>query len=156
MGPITLILLVLLIGAILSLLTNTTAQARGVALVSSFSALAISIWMYLAYDTNFDTVTHYAFEESGKWMPSIGINYHVGVDGISLPMVLLATIVCALCAIYSWNEDRRPNQFFALLSDQVPDLHAHCKCSDDARDLCALLLPRNSHRDIHIRYSDTA
>jgi len=115
MGPITIILLVLLIGAILSLLTNTTAQARGVALVSSFSALAISIWMYLAYDANFDTVAHYAFEESGAWMPSIGINYHVGVDGISLPMVLLATIVCALCAIYSWTEDKRPNQYFALL-----------------------------------------
>jgi NADH-quinone oxidoreductase subunit M len=115
MGPITMILLVLLIGAILSLLTNSTAQARGVALVSSFLALGISIWMYLAYNANIDTVTQYAFEESSIWMPSIGINYHVGVDGISLPMVILATIVCALCAIYSWTESKRPNQYFALL-----------------------------------------
>lgn len=115
MGPITMILLVLLAGAILSLLTNSTAQARGVALVSSFAALAISVWMYLTYDANFDTVTHYAFEESSIWMQSLGISYHVGVDGISLPMVLLATIVCALCAIYSWTEGKRPGQYFALL-----------------------------------------
>ncbi len=115
MGPITILLLVLLIGAILSLLTKTTAQARGVALVSSFSALAISIWMYLMYDANSIQTTPYAFEEVGTWMPSIGIGYHVGVDGISLPMVMLATIVCALCAIFSWTESKRPNQFFALL-----------------------------------------
>ena len=115
MGLITILLLVLLAGAILSLLTKTTAQARGVALVSSFTALGISLLMYLMYDANFNTVTHYAFEESGTWMPSIGIGYHVGVDGISLPMVILATIVCALCTIFSWTESKRPNQFFALL-----------------------------------------
>ncbi len=115
MGSITMILLVLLAGAILSLLTNTTAQARGVALVSSFAALGLSVWMYLTYDANFDPVAHYAFEESSVWMQSLGISYHVGVDGISLPMVLLATIVCALCAIYSWKESKRPNQYFALL-----------------------------------------
>jgi len=115
MGLITILMLVLLIGAILSLLTKTTAQARGVALVSSFSALIISILMYLAYDASINTATHYAFEESGTWMPSIGIGYHVGVDGISLPMVMLATIVCALCAVFSWTESKRPNQFFALL-----------------------------------------
>ena len=115
MGPITILLLVLLIGAILSLLTKTTAQARGVALVSSFSALAISIWMYMMYDANSIQTTPYAFEESSVWMESLGIAYHVGVDGISLPMVILATIVCALCAIYSWTESKRPNQYFALL-----------------------------------------
>jgi len=113
MGPITILMLVLLIGAILSLLTKTTAQARGVALVSSFTALAISIGMYLMYDAN--SVMPYAFEESGTWMPSIGIGYHVGVDGISLPMVILATIVCALCTVFAWTESKRPNQFFALL-----------------------------------------
>ncbi|RZN39590.1 MAG: NADH-quinone oxidoreductase subunit M, partial [Methanosarcinales archaeon] len=115
MGPITILLLVLLVGAILSLLTKTTAQARGVALVSSFSALAISIWMYMMYDADSIQTTPYAFEESSVWMESLGIGYHVGVDGISLPMVLLATIVCALCAIYSWKESKRPNQYFALL-----------------------------------------
>ena len=113
MGPITMILLVLLIGAIITLLTNSTAQARGVAILSSFLALGISIWMYMTYEL--DPVTHYAFEEAGTWMPSIGIGYHVGVDGISLPMVMLSTIVCALCAIYAWSEGKRPNQFFALL-----------------------------------------
>ena len=115
MGLITILMLVLLAGAILSLLTKTTAQARGVALVSSFGALAIAILMYLMYDANFSTVTHYAFEEFGTWMPSIGIGYHVGVDGISLPMVILATIVCAFCTVFAWTESKRPNQFFALL-----------------------------------------
>lgn len=116
-GPISWILLVLLIGAIITLLTNSTAQARAVAILSSFGALAISIGMYLTYDVNLNPVTRMAFEEgsANNWISSIGIGYHVGVDGISLPMVMLSTIVCALCAIYAWSESKRPNQFFALL-----------------------------------------
>ncbi|RJS69005.1 NADH-quinone oxidoreductase subunit M [ANME-2 cluster archaeon] len=114
-GPISAIMLTLVVGAIITLLTNSTAQARAVAIVSSFIALAISIWMFLTYELN--PVTHLAFEEgsANNWISSIGIGYHVGVDGIGLPMVLLATIVCALGTVYSWSESKRPNQFFALV-----------------------------------------
>jgi NADH-quinone oxidoreductase subunit M len=55
------------------------------------------------------------FTEVYTWIPSIGISYHVGVDGISLPMLLLTTIVSAVCVIYAWEEKLRSNQFFAFI-----------------------------------------
>lgn len=109
---ISAILSVLLVGAIITFMTRTREQARLVALISSWIALLISVLMFLNYDAakGLDN-----FREFYTWIPSIGINYHVGVDGVALPMVLLTTLVSAFCAIYAWSENKRPNQFFALL-----------------------------------------
>ncbi len=109
---ISAILSVLLVGAIITFMTRTREQARVVALISSWIALLISVLMFLNYDAakGLDN-----FREFYTWIPSIGINYHVGVDGVALPMVLLTTLVSAVCAIYAWSENKRPNQFFALL-----------------------------------------
>jgi|Deesub1362A_J573_1020465.scaffolds.fasta_scaffold00057_36 NADH-quinone oxidoreductase subunit M len=106
------ILLVLFIGSVIAFLTRTREQARVVAVVSSWLALLISIMMFIQYDPNKGLSN---FEELYSWIPSIGISYHVGVDGVGMPMVLLSTLISAFCAIYSWGENRRPNQFFALL-----------------------------------------
>jgi len=55
------------------------------------------------------------FVESYDWVPSLGVKYTVGVDGIGFPLVLLSTIVSILVIIYSWGETNRPNQYFGLL-----------------------------------------
>ncbi|MHC1565692.1 MAG: complex I subunit 4 family protein [Candidatus Syntropharchaeales archaeon] len=110
-GPITLILLVLLIGAVITLLTRTREQARVVALISSGIGLLIAIKMYLTYVGG----AGMQFTESVSWIPSLGIGYNVGVDGIGLPMVILATLISFLCVIYAWGEGNRPNQFFGLV-----------------------------------------
>lgn len=109
---ISAIFITLLIGSIIAFLCRTREQARVVAVIFSFIALAISLLMCLKYDP---TKGLDNFREFYYWVPSVGINYHVGVDGIGLPMVLLSTLVCALCAIYAWGEEHRANQFFGLL-----------------------------------------
>lgn len=43
------------------------------------------------------------FEESAAWIPSMGIRYHVGIDGISLFLVLLATFLTPIAILSSWN-----------------------------------------------------
>jgi len=93
---ISAILSVLLVGAIITFITRTREQARLVALISSWIALLISVLMFLNYDAakGLDN-----FREFYTWIPSIGINYHVGVDGVALPMVLLTTLVSALCGM---------------------------------------------------------
>jgi F420H2 dehydrogenase subunit M len=101
-----------LIGAALAFLTRTRSQARIVALIASLIPLALSIQMYMEYDK---TSRFMQFVESYNWVPSIGVKYTLGVDGIGLPLVILSTIVTVLVIIYSWGEDKRPNQFFALL-----------------------------------------
>jgi proton-translocating NADH-quinone oxidoreductase chain M len=109
---ITWMIVVPLIGAVISFLTRSRAQARIVALIASIIPLVLSLQMYMGFDK---TSRAMQFVENYQWIPSIGVNYTVGVDGIGFPLVLLSTIVSVLVIIYSWGENKRPNQFFALL-----------------------------------------
>jgi NADH-quinone oxidoreductase subunit M len=109
---ISTILIILFAGAIIAFLTKSREQARLVAATTSWLALFVSVLMFFSYDPSKGLSN---FEEFYSWIPSIGINYHVGVDGVSMPMVLLTTLVSALCSIYAWSEEKRPNEFFALL-----------------------------------------
>lgn len=109
---ISLMLAILLLGSIAAFLSRTREQARTIAVVSSWATLVISIFMFLNYEPSKGLNN---FREFYSWIPSIGINYHVGVDGVSLPMVLLTAIISALCPIYAWEEKHRSNQFFALI-----------------------------------------
>jgi NADH-quinone oxidoreductase subunit M len=79
---------------------------------SSLLALLISVVMFLSYKSAAGLGN---FEEFYPWISALGVSYHVGVDGVSMPMVLLATLVSALCVVYAWGEEKRPNQFFALV-----------------------------------------
>ena len=58
------------------------------------------------------------FTANEKWIPVIHSRYHVGIDGISLPLVLLTMLVTVSCVIYSWNhfpEPHNPKAFLALI-----------------------------------------
>jgi NADH-quinone oxidoreductase subunit M len=109
---ISLMLIVLLIGSILSFAIGKREHSRIVALVSTLLAFIISLVMFIEMQ-EFDGM--FAFEENLKWIPAAGISYHVGVDGISMPMVLLTTFVSFLCVVYAWEERLRSNQFFGLI-----------------------------------------
>jgi NADH-quinone oxidoreductase subunit M len=55
-----------------------------------------------------------AFEERARWIPGVGSSYHVGVDGLSLPLVALTAVLFAACAIYALRERDRPRVQAAL------------------------------------------
>jgi NADH-quinone oxidoreductase subunit M len=55
-----------------------------------------------------------AFEERVRWIPSVNSSYHVGVDGLSLPLVALTAVVFTACAGYAVSEQRRPRAQAAL------------------------------------------
>lgn len=101
-------LLVLLIGS-LSAFATKREVSRVVALISAFIAFLISVMMLLNMDNGFN------HEENISWVSSLGISYHVGVDGLSMPMVLLTTFISLLCVIYAWEERFKANQFFGLI-----------------------------------------
>ncbi|MFS8572378.1 MAG: NADH-quinone oxidoreductase subunit M, partial [Clostridia bacterium] len=50
-----------------------------------------------------------------NWIPSIGVSYHVGVDGISYPMLIITGLVSVLAILASWNIDHRQKEFFAWM-----------------------------------------
>ncbi|MBO89287.1 MAG: NADH-quinone oxidoreductase subunit M [Rickettsiales bacterium] len=95
-----------LVGAVLILLLvrgspeDVARNARWSALWTSGITFFISLFIWV----NFDTSTHaFQFVENAPWMPEYRINYHMGVDGISMFFVLLSTLLTPICIGASWN-----------------------------------------------------
>src|SRR3989441_12941350 len=58
-------------------------------LVVTLATLLLSVPLYVGFDGD---VADFQFEEARAWMPDFGISYHLGIDGISLLLVLLTTL----------------------------------------------------------------
>lgn len=71
-------------------------------------ALVIAGWL------RFDPGAGMQFERSTAWIPNAGVRYHVGVDGISLPLVALTAGLFLACATFSLRETRRLRSHVAL------------------------------------------
>jgi NADH-quinone oxidoreductase subunit M len=56
----------------------------------------------------------FGFEERVPWIPSVGISYHVGVDGLSLPLVALTAVLFLCCAVFALRETRRVKAYVTL------------------------------------------
>ncbi len=65
-------------------------EVRVAALAAGAFALILSIWAYFSYDV---AAGGYQFVEKYTWLPALGISYHVGLDGMNAPLVLLTGIV---------------------------------------------------------------
>jgi NADH-quinone oxidoreductase subunit M len=65
---------------------------------------------------DFQTVPHMQFQEQRPWIPAWGISYHLGVDGLSLWLVLLTTLLTPLCLLGSWTSiEKRVREFVAFM-----------------------------------------
>ena len=49
-----------------------------------------------------------------SWIPTLGANYHLAADGISLTLVVLTGLVATVGVLFSWNIEHRPREFFAF------------------------------------------
>jgi NADH-quinone oxidoreductase subunit M len=87
-------------------------EARLTALAAGTFALLLSIWAYFSYDIS---AGGYQFVEQYAWLPSLGISYHVGIDGMSAPLILLTGVVMFTGVLISWGIDDRPREFFGFL-----------------------------------------
>ena len=75
-------------------------NARHVSLwVTGFTFL-VSLTLLIGFDHQ---MPGYQFEEKAEWLPGTGIGYHMGVDGISMPFVLLSTFLTPLSILASWR-----------------------------------------------------
>jgi len=107
------ILLLPLIGSVLVYaLGRTPKTAKYLALLISLVTFALSILLFFAFDVN---ASGYQFLENYSWIPQIGASYIVGVDGLSLALVILTPLLTTTAIIYSWSETKRPREFFAFL-----------------------------------------
>ena len=85
---------------------------RGLALASSLVGLGGALCLWLHFDAKNGGLQ---FVEKFDWVPSLGIQYFLGVDGLGLLMVLLTAIVTPLSILASWRMDDRPHVYNALV-----------------------------------------
>jgi len=94
-----------LVGALAILLTRGAPEAvqdssRWIALSTSLLVFVLSIAMWMGFDPH---VAGYQFVTQQNWVPGFGISFHIGVDGISLLFVLLATFLTPISIMASWR-----------------------------------------------------
>ncbi|MFL5801853.1 MAG: NuoM family protein [Roseiflexaceae bacterium] len=76
-------------------------------------SLILSLLVYFGYD--YTSPQKLQFVEQVPWLPQFGINYILGVDGISLPMLILNGLVIFTGALISWNIEERTREYWILL-----------------------------------------
>jgi len=88
--------------------------ARVVALALAVAVFALAVPLYLTFDGG---RADPQFEERAGWMPTLGVSYHIGVDGISLLLVLLTAFLSPLALASAWRavEERTKEFGIAML-----------------------------------------
>ena len=103
-----------LVGAVLVALVPASREqsARLVALVASLATLALAVVLAARFRTG---EAGFQLGMTAEWVPAFGVSYRVGVDGVSLPLVLLTTVLTPLAIAGSWRMTDRPRTYLALL-----------------------------------------
>ncbi|MCZ6601939.1 MAG: NADH-quinone oxidoreductase subunit M [Planctomycetota bacterium] len=68
----------------------------------------------LEYAAQAGTAKHIRSVEYHRWIPTFGIHYFMGIDGLSLPLVALTALLGVICLVYSWNIEKATKGYFAL------------------------------------------
>lgn len=105
------------IGAIVVALlpSNQPNLARWVALGMSIPSLIISIGLFYAIMNGDPTASGYHLEYVSEWFPEIGANWHVGVDGISVTMVLLTALLTPIALLIAFEHTENTKAILALI-----------------------------------------
>jgi NADH-quinone oxidoreductase subunit M len=112
--PISCLTTVPLLGAVavLALGAKSNKLARGLALAFAFLALAITLVLWHRFNPASGGLQ---FEEMHSWIPTLGVQYHVGIDGLGLLMLLLSAIVVPMAIAASWQIQERVPLYFSLI-----------------------------------------
>ncbi|MDS0474290.1 NuoM family protein [Natrinema sp. 1APR25-10V2] len=116
---IEILLAVTLVGALVTFVAPNRIAGK-LAFAISLVPAALSLWLFAAFDGSGNALLdgELAFESQAAWL-EVGeytISWFVGLDGISLPLVVLTTILCTLAIVSSWTPiDERESQFYGLI-----------------------------------------
>ena len=113
MPYLTLMTFVPLLGAIIVMFMSKEQEKliKNLSIVVSLIPLLISLILWATYNDSGE----YSAVENYAWIPAIGVRYHMGLDGLSLPLVVLTTLLTTLSLWYSARTiHHRVKEFFAL------------------------------------------
>src|SRR5438874_7119213 len=94
------------------LLLMPRAFARWIALPTSTCGLGLSLAAFFCAKIDF---AHFSTIVRVPWVPMLGMNYHLAVDGISLTLALVTGITAVSAVLFSWDVEHRSNEFFFWL-----------------------------------------
>lgn len=117
MTNLSLLILFPLLGAIAVVFCRNATQTRWISLATSVIQVllvgALTISFYQARETG--EATNMLFENRYEWYPAFHIAYHIGIDGISLVMLMMTALVVLAGVLLSWSITYRVKEFFFLL-----------------------------------------
>jgi NADH-quinone oxidoreductase subunit M len=91
-------------------LGDTAARWTWIAVTAvDLALIAVVWWRYHTPPTG-----ELAFAERAAWIPGVNSSYHIGVDGLSLPLVVMTAVIFLACAVYALHERHRPRGQAAL------------------------------------------
>ncbi|MDY0341419.1 MAG: NADH-quinone oxidoreductase subunit M [Coriobacteriia bacterium] len=110
---LTIIVFLPLLGAVtVALLGNARATAgRAIAATVSVVDLVLVAWMTMRFDVS----AGMQFVEKVAWVPQANMTYHLGLDGMSLTMVVLSALLTLLAIVASWKTGKNPALWFSML-----------------------------------------
>lgn len=114
MAILTLLVALPMAGALLVLgAKGRDGLARMLALVVSLVTFVVSLYLLVKFDSG---GAEYQFVEKHTWLPEFGISYHVGIDGISLWLVILTTFLTPIAILCSWESiEKRVSTFMFFM-----------------------------------------
>src|SRR5947209_3381055 len=107
-----------IIGAVLLGLVPRRAELtlKAGALLASVASLGLVVYLMFRFD--YSHSNRFQFVANKQWIEVIHSRYHIGLDGISLPLLALSALITVLCVIYSWDhfpEPHNPKAFLILI-----------------------------------------
>ncbi|MGH7214247.1 MAG: complex I subunit 4 family protein, partial [Tepidisphaeraceae bacterium] len=118
---LTILIFLPTLGALAVLLARGRDAVRWTALATTIVTFAVSLLLFAFFD--WDKGAGYLYEETGgtvqlvqraSWIKSFNIEYLVGIDGLSFPLVILSTFICLLSCVASWNIEKMTKGYMAL------------------------------------------
>src|ERR687898_2356912 len=114
-SAITITTLLPIVGALVIILVprDRDRMVRGLGILFTGAALVLSIAIAIGFDYGTDGLQ---FVLDANWISAIGARYHVGIDGISMPLYVLTFLLSFLCAVYTWRFVPDPGRTKAFLA----------------------------------------
>ena len=110
---ISMLLVTLPMGAALIWLTPDPSKARWIALFAAIADLCIALAVLANFDSSY---SGFQFIEHASWIPTLNVNYHVGVDGISVLLLPLTVVLVIGVILSSWTSTQSmPRLYYSLL-----------------------------------------
>jgi len=94
---------------------NYRVIVRAIAVLATFISMVLALQMFCQFNGAAVDADGYRFVQQIPWVESLGISYHVGVDGLNVGLILMGAIVAFAATLCSWEIQTREKEFYILL-----------------------------------------